>query len=416
MVCYLLSDLASEVTGQIYTVNAGRIAVWNQPIEVREMRKDGRWTRRRDRVALRRGRSGADADPRAPAGDGSRGQGEGQAQQLTTSDAPARSATWRVSVTLRVVDGITLRAGKYEATFRPDAAMLCASLRFRDDEYVAWPRTDRRVPRRARHRDPARAPVGEPARGRELRRGRRHASTSTGLTLPHDPNGLPIHGNLFGAPFEVQQTNDTRVVARLDYGAHPEKLRAFPFPHTLTVDARLHPTRGLNIVTQVEPTSDQAGADLVRLASVRPTPERAPRRMGAALARVRARRGRRPRHPDRRAHAASRATRTDRRPHLRRPLRTRAATARSRSRPAPGAQPPHAHAAVRPRVSVRAAVRPARTRVRRDRTDDGRDRRARARHRARSSSPATASRPRSTSRSRRADAQARSRRADAGVR
>ncbi len=44
MVCYLLSDLASAVTGQVYTANAGRIAVWNQPIEVREMRKDGRWT------------------------------------------------------------------------------------------------------------------------------------------------------------------------------------------------------------------------------------------------------------------------------------------------------------------------------------------------------------------------------------
>jgi NAD(P)-dependent dehydrogenase (short-subunit alcohol dehydrogenase family) len=44
MVCYLLSDLAREVTGQVYTVNAGRIAVWNQPVEVREMRKDGRWT------------------------------------------------------------------------------------------------------------------------------------------------------------------------------------------------------------------------------------------------------------------------------------------------------------------------------------------------------------------------------------
>jgi NAD(P)-dependent dehydrogenase (short-subunit alcohol dehydrogenase family) len=44
MVCFLLSDLAREVTGQVYTVNAGRIAVWNQPIEVREMRKDGRWT------------------------------------------------------------------------------------------------------------------------------------------------------------------------------------------------------------------------------------------------------------------------------------------------------------------------------------------------------------------------------------
>jgi NAD(P)-dependent dehydrogenase (short-subunit alcohol dehydrogenase family) len=44
MVCFLLSDHARDVTGQVYTVNAGRVAVWNQPAEVREMRKDGRWT------------------------------------------------------------------------------------------------------------------------------------------------------------------------------------------------------------------------------------------------------------------------------------------------------------------------------------------------------------------------------------
>jgi NAD(P)-dependent dehydrogenase (short-subunit alcohol dehydrogenase family) len=44
MVCFLLCDHAREITGQIYTVNGGRVAVWNQPQEVREMRKDGRWT------------------------------------------------------------------------------------------------------------------------------------------------------------------------------------------------------------------------------------------------------------------------------------------------------------------------------------------------------------------------------------
>jgi NAD(P)-dependent dehydrogenase (short-subunit alcohol dehydrogenase family) len=44
MVCFLCADAARDVTGQIYTVNGGRIAVWNQPAEVREMRKDGRWT------------------------------------------------------------------------------------------------------------------------------------------------------------------------------------------------------------------------------------------------------------------------------------------------------------------------------------------------------------------------------------
>jgi NAD(P)-dependent dehydrogenase (short-subunit alcohol dehydrogenase family) len=44
MVGYLLSDHSSNVTGQVYTANGGKIAVWNQPVEVREMRKDGRWT------------------------------------------------------------------------------------------------------------------------------------------------------------------------------------------------------------------------------------------------------------------------------------------------------------------------------------------------------------------------------------
>ena len=44
MVGYLLSDLSTDVTGQIYTANGGKIAVWNQPVEVREMRTDGRWT------------------------------------------------------------------------------------------------------------------------------------------------------------------------------------------------------------------------------------------------------------------------------------------------------------------------------------------------------------------------------------
>lgn len=44
MVVYLLSDKARDVTGQVYTVAGGKIAVWNQPAEVRAMYKDGRWT------------------------------------------------------------------------------------------------------------------------------------------------------------------------------------------------------------------------------------------------------------------------------------------------------------------------------------------------------------------------------------
>jgi NAD(P)-dependent dehydrogenase (short-subunit alcohol dehydrogenase family) len=44
MVVFLLGDAARHVTGQVYTANGGKIAVWNQPAEVREMSKDSRWT------------------------------------------------------------------------------------------------------------------------------------------------------------------------------------------------------------------------------------------------------------------------------------------------------------------------------------------------------------------------------------
>jgi NAD(P)-dependent dehydrogenase (short-subunit alcohol dehydrogenase family) len=44
VVAFLLSDSSREITGQVYTVNGGRVAVWNQPAEVREVVNDGRWT------------------------------------------------------------------------------------------------------------------------------------------------------------------------------------------------------------------------------------------------------------------------------------------------------------------------------------------------------------------------------------
>jgi NAD(P)-dependent dehydrogenase (short-subunit alcohol dehydrogenase family) len=44
LVVFLLSDKARHITGQVYTANGGKIAVWNQPVEVRSMFKEGRWT------------------------------------------------------------------------------------------------------------------------------------------------------------------------------------------------------------------------------------------------------------------------------------------------------------------------------------------------------------------------------------
>jgi galactose mutarotase-like enzyme len=155
------------------------------------------------------------------------------------------------------VAGVTLRAGRYEATFRPDAAMLCASLRFRGDEYVAWPRTLGDFRAGGATAVPLLHPWANRLGAWSYRAAGRRVPLA-GVALPQDTNGLPIHGNLFGAPFEVVRATDTRLTGRLDYGAHPEKLRAFPFPHIVTVDARLDAQRGLTIATSIEPTSARA--------------------------------------------------------------------------------------------------------------------------------------------------------------
>jgi NAD(P)-dependent dehydrogenase (short-subunit alcohol dehydrogenase family) len=44
MVVYLLSDRSRHVTGQVYTVVGPKIAVWNQPVEVRAVYAADRWT------------------------------------------------------------------------------------------------------------------------------------------------------------------------------------------------------------------------------------------------------------------------------------------------------------------------------------------------------------------------------------
>jgi NAD(P)-dependent dehydrogenase (short-subunit alcohol dehydrogenase family) len=44
MVVYLLSDAGREITGQTYTVVGGKVALWSQPREIKEMTTDSRWT------------------------------------------------------------------------------------------------------------------------------------------------------------------------------------------------------------------------------------------------------------------------------------------------------------------------------------------------------------------------------------
>jgi galactose mutarotase-like enzyme len=151
---------------------------------------------------------------------------------------------------------ITLVAGERDATFLPECGMLCASLRHRGEEFVAWPRTLSQFLDGRMTAVPFVHPWGNRLETRSYRVGRRAVDLQD-LDLPTDPNGLPMHGNLRGAPFEVvlakAGARRARLVARLDYGARPDLLRAFPFLHVATIDARLD-ERGLLLTTEIEPT------------------------------------------------------------------------------------------------------------------------------------------------------------------
>ena len=107
---------ARDITGQMYTVNGGRVAVWNQPVEVREMRNDGRWTVDELAAALRRGRPGTDADPRPRSKEmEARGEERREAEPVRHRDErPSSCTSWKGE------PAVTLRAGEYEATFLPD--------------------------------------------------------------------------------------------------------------------------------------------------------------------------------------------------------------------------------------------------------------------------------------------------------
>lgn len=57
-----------------------------------------------------------------------------------------------------------------------------------------------------------------------------------GLALHADGNGLPIHGTMTARPeWEIISMARGRLRARFDFGAHPELLESFPFPHVIEI-------------------------------------------------------------------------------------------------------------------------------------------------------------------------------------
>lgn len=73
-----------------------------------------------------------------------------------------------------------------------------------------------------------------------------------------DPNGLPIHGVLAAYPgWRVTAETANELAAEVDFGADPELLQSFPYPHVLTVAVRLV-ERTLTIGATVTATGDRA--------------------------------------------------------------------------------------------------------------------------------------------------------------
>ena len=130
---------------------------------------------------------------------------------------------------------VVLAAGDLEATFAPERGMLGTSLRDRGAELL-----DRT----------GGIPLLHP-----------WANRLTGLRvdsplLRRDEHGLPIHGLLMGWPhWELREVSSDRLRARVDFGAHPELLAAFPFPHELELDIALR-LGALTVTTTLIATGD----------------------------------------------------------------------------------------------------------------------------------------------------------------
>ncbi|HEV2893451.1 MAG TPA: aldose 1-epimerase [Actinomycetota bacterium] len=164
------------------------------------------------------------------------------------------------SLRIGTVEGeaaVTLAAGELEATFLPGLGLLGTSLRHRGEELLALPGGV------AGYRGgnvtglPLLAPWANRLPGWRYRAAGTEVDLD-GLDLHTDPGGLPIHGTLTahgGWRLERLAAEDGSAVlqASLDYGAFPELLAAFPFPHRLTVTATVREAT-LAVATTLEAT------------------------------------------------------------------------------------------------------------------------------------------------------------------
>jgi aldose 1-epimerase len=170
-------------------------------------------------------------------------------------------AVTETTTTIEGYEAIRLRSpsADLEATFVPRAGMLGASLRDAGVELLG-----RRfgVRRYAEDGKTMGIPLLHPWANRLARDEYTIAGRSVRLApgeplVQRDEHGLPIHGLMGGARHWRARGDGASLRAELDYGAHPDLLAIFPFPHALALDVAVR-DRILTVRTTLTATGDVA--------------------------------------------------------------------------------------------------------------------------------------------------------------
>jgi aldose 1-epimerase len=152
--------------------------------------------------------------------------------------------------------GVSISSGPLEATFLPRLGMLGSSLRHGGEELLALPGGLDGYRRGNVTGLPLLAPWANRLGAR------RYEVDGTvvdleGLDLTTDEHGLPIHGTMTARPgWDVTVARPNSLTARFDFGAHPDLLASFPFPHELRIEATVQATT-LRVDTSLLPTGDR---------------------------------------------------------------------------------------------------------------------------------------------------------------
>jgi len=154
---------------------------------------------------------------------------------------------------------VTLSSGGLEATFVPELNLLGTSLRLDGEEFLALPGGVAAY----RRRHATGLPLLAPWANRLSARSYRSAGVRADLRdadLSTDPNGLPIHGAMWGESWQIESLSARGHAARLramfDYG-RADLLTAFPFPHRIVAEIDVD-GRSLSVSTNVTPIDDRA--------------------------------------------------------------------------------------------------------------------------------------------------------------